>query len=194
MAKRAKKRAVAAAESSSRTTLYLVVGAVAVGVVGLAVLLILNMRGEGPIRGLVTFPRLARDHDNTLVFAASELPPAGGPHYDTWANCGIYDEPVDTGHALHSLEHGAVWMTYPPDLPADEVAVLQGVAEPEPYVLLSPYEGQRSTVVMTAWGLQLELDSVNDDRIGDFIEQYQLGPQTPERGATCRDGAGVPMN
>lgn len=194
MAKRAKKRAVGVEASNSRTTLYLIVGAIAVGVIGLGVLLYLNMRGEAPIRGLVTFPRPSAGHDNTLVFTESELPPVGGTHFDVWANCGVYEEPVETGNAIHSMEHGAVWITYRPDLPADEVAALQATAAPEPYVLLSPYVGQRSPVVLTAWGLQLELDSARDDRIAEFIERYQVGPQTPERGATCRDGAGEPMN
>jgi hypothetical protein len=45
------------------------------------------------------------------------IPPAGGPHNPSWQNCGFYDELVRDENAVHSLEHGAVWITYQPDLP-----------------------------------------------------------------------------
>jgi hypothetical protein len=110
-------------------------------VLGLAFILYLNVRPERPIEGVVQFPRPARGHDDTLVFPASEAPPAGGEHYNVWQNCGIYAEPVPTGNAVHSMEHGAVWITYRPDLAADEVTALQQLVRGETFLLLSPYEG-----------------------------------------------------
>ena len=53
------------------------------------------------------------------------LPPTGGSHNPRWQNCGIYTDPVDSSLAVHSLEHGAVWLAYQPDLAADKVAELQ---------------------------------------------------------------------
>lgn len=195
MAKRATSRRVKTGpvESVGGTRTWLVIGAVAVAVIALGALLYVNIRGEAPIRGLVTFPRPSRGHDDQIEFQSEGLPPAGGVHHSTWQNCGIYTEPIEEGNAAHSMEHGAVWITYQPDLNEDDVNRLQELVRGQNYLLLSPYPGLRSPVVLTAWGLQLEVDSVNDGRIVDFIDRYQQGPQTPERGATCRDGVGVPI-
>src|ERR1051325_4821995 len=54
-----------------------------------------------------------------------ESPPVGGAHNVVWQNCGIYSTPIHNEHAVHSLEHGAVWITYRPDLPADQVEILR---------------------------------------------------------------------
>ncbi|MCC6607304.1 MAG: DUF3105 domain-containing protein [Anaerolineae bacterium] len=171
----------------------IVLGTIVLGVLGLVFILYLNVRPERPIEGVIQFPRPARGHDDTLVFAASEAPPAGGEHYNVWQNCGIYAEPVLTGNAVHSMEHGAVWITYRPDLAADEVTALQQLVRGETFLLLSPYEGQESPIILTAWGLQLEVDSASDGRIEDFVERYKLGSQTPELGGACTSGVGVPL-
>ena len=167
-----------------------IVAAIVLGLAGLAYLIYLNVREPPPIRGVVTFARPSRGHDNSIQYPASDLPPVGGTHYDQWQVCGIYDEPIATENAIHSLEHGAVWITYSPDLSANVLAELKNIARGNNFVLMSPYPDLKSPIVLTAWGLQLELDSVNDNRIEQFIERYQVGPQTPERGATCGPGSG----
>src|SRR5438093_3047791 len=50
--------------------------------------------------------------------AYSVTPPIGGDHSARWMNCGVYSQPVPSERAVHNLEHGAVWITYRPDLPA----------------------------------------------------------------------------
>lgn len=170
----------------------IVLGMIVVGIGGLVLILYLNVRPKPQIDGVVQFPRPARGHDDSLVFDVSEAPPAGGEHYNVWQNCGIYVEPIQTGNAIHSMEHGAVWITYRPDLAADDVTALQQMVRGETFLLLSPYDGQSSPIVVTAWGLQLEVDSASDGRIEDFIERYRLGPTTPELGGACTQGVGVP--
>ncbi len=160
---------------------------------GLSVMLYLNVRPEPKIEGVVQFPRPARGHDDTLVFDAAEVPPAGGEHFNIWQNCGIYDEPVESGNVIHAMEHGALWITYQPNLPSEDVAVLQNLVRGQTFLIISPYPGQRSPVVLTAWGIQLEVDSVNDGRIEPFIERYRLGSQTPELGGACTQGVGTPL-
>jgi hypothetical protein len=118
----------------------------------------------------------------------TERPPVGGPHNVVWQNCGIYGEPIHNEHAVHSMEHGAVWITYRPDLPPDQVQILRNTASDD-FMLLSPYPGLASPVVASAWNHQIKLDGAADSRLQPFIERYKNNPETtPEFGAPCAGG------
>lgn len=121
-----------------------------------------------------------------------ETPPVGGEHAAAWQNCGFYTEPIPNETAVHSLEHGAVWLTYRPGLPVDQVNRLRAYTYRSAYVLVSPVEGQPSDVVATAWNHQLVLDGAEDERLDKFVTRYVQGPQTPEPGAACSNGYGIP--
>lgn len=117
-----------------------------------------------------------------------ENPPMGGPHNVVWQNCGIYTTPIHNEHAVHSLEHGAVWITYRPDLPAADVQRLQALAADD-YMLLSPYPGLPAPVIASAWNNQMQLTGADDARLPDFIRRYKNNPgTTPEFGASCFGG------
>lgn len=118
--------------------------------------------------------------------------PAGGEHNQVWANCGFYSEPVAAENAVHSLEHGAVWITYQPSLPEDQLAVLRSLGSPVEKVLVSPVEGQEVPMMATAWGYQLELQEADDTRIGQFIAEFAGSLGAPEPGGSCRGGIGNP--
>lgn len=146
------------------------------------------------IEGVFNFGSQGRGHDQDVVIAETELPPVGGIHDPAWQNCGIYAQPVETKNAIHSMEHGAVWIAYQPDLPSEDVSKLQEIVGDETYLLLTPYPNLASKIVLTAWGVQLEIDSVADERIDKFISVYRNGPQTPEPGASCSGGIGAPLS
>lgn len=117
-----------------------------------------------------------------------ETPPVGGEHNNYWQQCSIYDKPIHSEHAVHSLEHGAIWITYRPDLPKAQVDALKKVATStgqQDYMLVSPFPGLSSPIVVSSWGHQLKLDSPEDPKLGAFIKKYQNGKDTPEPGATC---------
>ena len=78
-------------------------------------------------------------------------------------------------------------------MPAEEIAAIQDAVRGQNFLVVSPYPEQRSPIVLTGWGVQLELDSLDDDRFDTFIEQYRVGPNTPERGASCTGGVGEPI-
>lgn len=139
------------------------------------------------IDGLEYFGRPLPSHQETSVSYAQN-PPVGGPHHPAWQQCGVYTEPITDEHGVHSLEHGAVWITYSPDLPGDQVQKLADITRSSTHRLLSPYPGIDSPIILSAWGYQLRVDNADDSRVLQFIQKYEQGPQTPELGAVCSGG------
>jgi hypothetical protein len=142
---------------------------------------------------VVTFTNLSREHTLEPVTYA-QVPPVGGPHSPVWQNCGFYSQPVANETAVHSLEHGAVWITYRPDLPGDQIDRLRQLAERQTFILVSPYPDLPAPVVASAWGKQLRLESADDPRLEQFVRAFRLGPQTPERGARCDGGTSATVS
>ena len=143
------------------------------------------------IEGITSYSNLERDHVETPV-VYEQNPPVGGAHSSTWQNCGVYTTPIANENAVHSMEHGAVWITYQPDLPAGDMQNLQTLTRQSGFRLLSPYADIPSPIVISAWGYQLELEQADDPRLKSFIEQYELSPLGPEPGAPCTGGLGEP--
>jgi hypothetical protein len=135
----------------------------------------------------------------------SVIPPVGGVHNATWMNCGIYDKPVPSEHAVHNLEHGAVWITYQPSLPTSDVDALRAFVKRQKvlspggqagsrYIDLSPYPGLTAPVVASSWGFQLRLTSPTDPRLQEFVSKFRMSKTyTPEYGGECTGGIGTPL-
>ncbi len=138
-----------------------------------------------------TYTGLTQNHVKGAV-TYKQTPPVGGDHDPVWLNCGIYTSPVRNENAVHDLEHGAVWITYRPDLAKADVQKLTAVAKGQTYLDLSPYPGLPAPVVVSAWGKQLILTGASDPRLEAFIKKYKQGAQTPEPGAACTGGTGTP--
>ncbi|KAA9107657.1 DUF3105 domain-containing protein [Microbacterium rhizomatis] len=143
------------------------------------------------IEGVETFTNTSEHVQGTVDYPQS--PPAGGPHNPYWLNCGIYDQPQTPENAVHSLEHGAIWVTYDASKVAgDDLSALKRQL-PSSYVILSPYEGLDSPIVLSGWNHQLKLDSATDARIPAFFEEYWRSQTVPEPNALCTgaiDGPG----
>ena len=181
-----------------RTGLIVAASVAAIALVGGGSWAIIGTSGSGSstqdkvaLTGLQTYTGLARDHVTGPV-VYPQTPPVGGKHSATWQNCGVYSAPVHNENAVHSLEHGAMWITYRPDLPVAEIATIVNDTSGEAYALVSPYPGLPSPIVASAWGLQLKLNSASDPRLKSFIETYKSGSHAPEPGGECTGGAGTP--
>jgi hypothetical protein len=184
----------------------LVAGAVvliAIGIIGWGVFAVAKNKSEtstpwaeraGKISGIVNYrtqknPKIdARDHKAGPQTYETN-PPVGGAHNAVWQNCmgDVYDQPIANEHAVHSLEHGAVWVTYKQGLAADQVAELKKKVEGKDYMFMSPIAGLDKNVSLQAWGYQLKLDSATDPRIDDFIKALRVNA-TMEPQAVCSGG------
>jgi hypothetical protein len=133
-----------------------------------------------------------QEHVDTAV-DYKESPPVGGPHAPppAWADCTgtVYTVDIRHENAVHSLEHGAVWITYnPDDVSQGDIDTLAKLVENHPGRMMSPYAGLDTPISIQAWGHQLKLDSAGDKRIKQFADLLTLNDKyTPEPGASCEN-------
>lgn len=180
-----------------RNRLILIITAWTVGIAlaaGLVIFAVTSTLPKSPpaaIDGVQTFSGLSSNHVTTPV-KYEQIPPVGGNHSAIPLNCAVYSEPVPNENAVHSLEHGAVWVTYDPT--AVSGAQLDALRKdiPSTYAILSPYSGIPSPVVASAWGVQLKVTGADDPRIKDFIAKYRSAKSAPEPGAPCSGGVDGP--
>jgi hypothetical protein len=128
---------------------------------------------------------LARNHVTKAVKYAS-VPPVGGDHNQAWMNCNgdVYTKEINNTNAVHSLEHGAVWVTYNADAKKADIDALAAKVKKTPYTLMSPLDGQKDPIMLSAWGHQRTVTGASDPDVDKFFE----GEQTPEPGAACTNG------
>ena len=180
--------------------LFVAVGVLAAGIIGYGAWA--AYQGSQPwqkradaIKGIVDY----REKDKKLVQGGQHqqgsikytiTPPVGGPHNPVWQNCmgDVYDAPIANEHAVHSLEHGTVWITYRPDLPADQVAKLKAKVQGKEKLMLSPYEGLDKPISLQAWGFQLKVDNADDSRIDEFIKTLRVNASVEGPNANCAQG------
>lgn len=136
---------------------------------------------------------IAANHVDPPV-SFSTRPSTGGDHYPFWMNCGFYSEVVIEGAATHSLEHGAVWITYGESLPDADVDALEALVTANPRLLISPYDHD-DPIVLSAWGAQQRgISSATAPEIAAFIDAWLDNPNLIEAGASCSSAVGIPPN
>jgi len=149
-----------------------------------------NQDPSSQIQGVVTEEYQAAGHvEPQQQVAYQQFPPFGGPHDGIWAACNgvVYDTPVRNENMIHSLEHGAVWITYNPDqIRGDALRSLVDRVQGEPFTMLSPYPGLDSPISLQSWEHQLKLSDPTDPRIDQFIRALRKNTYThPEPQGTC---------
>ncbi|MER5751281.1 DUF3105 domain-containing protein [Streptomyces sp. NPDC002088] len=132
---------------------------------------------------------LGRTHVTKTVKYPTE-PPVGGNHNQVWMNCNgdVYTKALNNMNAVHSLEHGAVWVTYNSKASKADVDALAAKVKKTPYTLMSPDDDQADPIMLTAWAHQRTVTSGSDPNVDAFFEKFVQGDQTPEPGAACTGG------
>jgi hypothetical protein len=146
--------------------------------------------GEGAtVEGVETFENASNHVEGVVDYP--QTPPAGGDHNPAWLNCGVYDQPVPNENAVHSLEHGAIWVTYDPGLSDADLETLRSQL-PSTYIVLSPFDDLPSPIVLSGWNTQLQVEDADDPRIPEFLEEYWQSQNVPEPGALCTGAIDAP--
>jgi hypothetical protein len=145
---------------------------------------------ENPPKGIEVYPATTnRTVEGPITY--DRKPPTNGNHAPLWQNCGFYEEPIQDRHAVHSMDHGVVWITYRPDLPRQQLETLRPYGN-ENYVMVSPYPGQGAPVIATSWRVQLDLNGANDPSLEQFIGEFKISELAPLSGNRCVLGVGKP--
>ncbi len=119
-----------------------------------------------------------------------QSPPVAGPHNPVWVNCDFYRGEVPNENAVHTLEHGVVWITYG-DVDDDTLEDLDDLAGDNDRLLVSEYPDQDAPLVLTAWNRQMAVEDLDDDRAEVFVATYTGEDSVaPEPGASCEGGVG----
>lgn len=140
--------------------------------------------------GVTAYTYAGGDHNDDFT-AWTENPPVGGTHNNTWQKCEFYDGVINPGMGVHSMEHGAVWITYSPDLPQEQIDKLKEEFGGEAFTLISEYPGIPAPIVVSSWGHQLQITDGDADSqaLKQFVRVYKNNPDyTPEFGASCANG------
>jgi hypothetical protein len=181
----------------------LIAGAVAVAVFAVAVLgyavVQVNRSNEDQvtdpdqIADLQTFDYASGQEHVTTEVDYTESPPVGGPHDAFWADCTgtVYDVDIRHENAVHSMEHGATWITYDPEtIGDDDLSTLEELVDGRSGLLLSPYAGLGSTISLQSWNHQLAVDSASDVRVEQYVDLMTFNDEFyPEVGASCEQPA-----
>ena len=145
---------------------------------------------ENPPEGIEVYPATTnRTVEGPIQY--DRKPPTNGNHAPLWQNCGFYRKPIQDRHAVHSMDHGVVWITYRPDRPQQQLETLRPYGN-ENYVIVSPYPGQNAPVIATSWRVQLKLNGTNDPRLEQFVNDFKISELAPLSGNRCVLGVGSP--
>lgn len=112
-----------------------------------------------------------------------DLPSAGGPHAAEPLPTGVFDDPIAVeGSAVHSLEHGAVWIAYSPTLLSDAALTrLDRVARSfSEDVILAPRPQNAAAITLVSWGQRLVTQDLDEARVADFVRTNRN--RSPEPG------------
>jgi hypothetical protein len=110
--------------------------------------------------------------DPTLMRIPAGEPPTRGPHFSVPQSTGVYEQPVPDGNAIHSLEHGIVWISYNPSLiTSDVIAKLEALGRSYGAdTIVSPRAANVNAIDIVSWGQILKLDAFDKRQLEDFIK------------------------
>jgi hypothetical protein len=163
-------------------------GIIAVAVIFVGVLVFANAgassASDDPLMG-EEIPALGNaDHvtGDAQLMIPDGRPPVNGPHFATPQAPGAYDGPIPDGNAIHSLEHGIIWITYDPEqVDQNVINELKDLRDDHRRdVILSPRPANSAPIAAASWGRLLQQDTLDRGELDRFIETNRN--RSPEPG------------
>lgn len=106
-------------------------------------------------------------------------PPTSGGHLATTKKWGVYNKKIEDKMALHSLEHGGIWISYK-NMDDESIKILEEIGKSNSQsVIVSPRENNDNNLVVASWGKMMRLETVDKTLIQKYINTYKN--QSPEK-------------
>lgn len=103
------------------------------------------------------------------------IPPTSGEHASP-APWQVYKQEVPDVNTIHNLEHGGIVITYNSNLPADQIAKIEGLFS-KPYsregfspikAIVAPRAANESPIIMSSWTRNLKLEAYDEQKMIDY--------------------------
>lgn len=98
----------------------------------------------------------------------------------------VFDREVPDAYVIHNLEHGGIYISYKPGLPADQVAKIKGLFS-KPYArkgfspikaVVAPREANSAPIVMSSWTRSMRLDKYDEEKMVEYyMRNYGQAPE-----------------
>ncbi len=170
------------------TLTKVIIGLVIVAVIGGVGYLFATSDPDGSANSLLgnEIEDLGANHitQGDKVTTYNSNPPTSGPHWPSPAECKVYNEEVPDEAVVHSLEHGAVWVSYKDIEDKDLVSKLEEIVNKNPgKILLSPRSSNDANIALASWNRLLKIEQFDENQISEFIKSNRSN--SPEPLAQC---------
>ena len=98
-------------------------------------------------------------------------PPTSGWHYPRQADWGFYSKELPDERVVHNLEHGGIWISYTGVNDSTRSQLRQLAQEYPKSVIVTQRSENDVPIAVASWGQLMELQSVDRERIVEFIEK-----------------------
>ena len=110
------------------------------------------------------YPNQGQSHvELNKEFTYNSNPPTSGPHFPSPASWGTYDYEANDKFFIHNLEHGGIWISYRPSVPASVVSDLKGIINEfsGSKIVMTPRSANDTDVAIAAWTRLLKFNLEN---------------------------------
>lgn len=119
-----------------------------------------------------------------------DRPTGSGEHFSGWLKTGVYDELMDERALVHNLEHGYVVAYYSQEAPAEEIDELKSYAAEQieadyPKIIVAPWDGQLpegANFAYVSWNVRQTCEQFDTDVFDIFLRSHHSGASdAPEK-------------